>query len=191
MLILSISIQLARCMQLTAAFQSHQRFLAVVTVTGGWVIEPRAGASERAKDASSRSQGEGAGVEPRGDDGHPPQRARQPSGGAGAGGGELSSEGRPEAAVRTKRKTRAANLNRCSGHPSPPRCCHVMGACSCLLQEEEVSPQLFSFHEAVSQLVEMEEQVLEDHRAVFGVSCWSECVARCRRVLDFNDRQLR
>lgn len=39
------------------------------------------------------------------------------------------------------------------------------------LQEEEVSPQLFSFHEAVSQLVEMEEQVLEDHRAVFGVSC--------------------
>lgn len=32
-----------------------------------------------------------------------------------------------------------------------------------------MSPQLFSFHEAVSQLVEMEEQVLEDHRAVFGV----------------------
>lgn len=38
-----------------------------------------------------------------------------------------------------------------------------------LLQEEEVSPQLFTFHEAVSQLVEMEEQVLEDHRAVFQV----------------------
>lgn len=37
-----------------------------------------------------------------------------------------------------------------------------------------MSPQLFSFHEAVSQLVEMEEQVLEDHRAVFGVSCWSK-----------------
>lgn len=37
------------------------------------------------------------------------------------------------------------------------------------LQEEEVSPQLFTFHEAVSQLVEMEEQVLEDHRAVFQV----------------------
>ena len=36
-------------------------------------------------------------------------------------------------------------------------------------QEEEVSPQLFTFHEAVSQLVEMEEQVLEDHRAVFQV----------------------
>ena len=39
----------------------------------------------------------------------------------------------------------------------------------CGSQVEEVSPQLFSFHEAVSQLVEMEEQVLEDHRAVFGV----------------------
>ncbi|KAJ3606065.1 hypothetical protein NHX12_028108 [Muraenolepis orangiensis] len=40
---------------------------------------------------------------------------------------------------------------------------------------EEVSPQLFSFHEAVSQLVEMEEQVLEDHRAVFGESIrWLE-----------------
>lgn len=38
-----------------------------------------------------------------------------------------------------------------------------------------MSPQLFSFHEAVSQLVEMEEQVLEDHRAVFGVSCESKC----------------
>lgn len=37
-----------------------------------------------------------------------------------------------------------------------------------------MSPQLFSFHEAVSQLVEMEEQVLEDHRAVFGVRCWSK-----------------
>lgn len=36
-------------------------------------------------------------------------------------------------------------------------------------QEEEVSPQLFTFHEVVSQLVEMEEQVLEDHRAVFQV----------------------
>ncbi len=36
-------------------------------------------------------------------------------------------------------------------------------------QEEEVSPQLFTFHEMVSQLVEMEEQVLEDHRAVFQV----------------------
>uniref|UniRef100_A0A7N5ZR48 Kinesin-like protein n=1 Tax=Anabas testudineus TaxID=64144 RepID=A0A7N5ZR48_ANATE len=33
-----------------------------------------------------------------------------------------------------------------------------------------VSPQLFTFHEAVSQLVEMEEQVLEDHRVVFQVS---------------------
>lgn len=41
--------------------------------------------------------------------------------------------------------------------------------CLCSLQEEEVSPQLFTFHEAVSQLVEMEEQVLEDHRAVFQV----------------------
>lgn len=37
------------------------------------------------------------------------------------------------------------------------------------VQEEEVSPQLFTFHEVVSQLVEMEEQVLEDHRAVFQV----------------------
>lgn len=47
-----------------------------------------------------------------------------------------------------------------------------------------MSPQLFSFHEAVSQLVEMEEQVLEDHRAVFGVS---KCAAACRRVLVLND----
>lgn len=39
-----------------------------------------------------------------------------------------------------------------------------------LFQEEEVSPQLFTFHEVVSQLVEMEEQVLEDHRAVFQVT---------------------
>ncbi|XP_047660884.1 kinesin-like protein KIF2A isoform X3 [Tachysurus fulvidraco] len=39
----------------------------------------------------------------------------------------------------------------------------------CEQNEEEVSPQLFTFHEAVSQLVEMEEQVLEDHRAVFQV----------------------
>lgn len=38
-----------------------------------------------------------------------------------------------------------------------------------MFQEEEVSPQLFTFHEAVSHLVEMEEQVLEDHRAVFQV----------------------
>ncbi|KAK3521854.1 hypothetical protein QTP70_018591 [Hemibagrus guttatus] len=37
----------------------------------------------------------------------------------------------------------------------------------CEQNEEEVSPQLFTFHEAVSQLVEMEEQVLEDHRVVF------------------------
>ncbi|CAG05289.1 unnamed protein product [Tetraodon nigroviridis] len=45
----------------------------------------------------------------------------------------------------------------------------------CEQNEEEVSPQLFSFHEAVSQLVEMEEQVLEDHRAVFGESIlWLE-----------------
>ncbi|KAG7215349.1 hypothetical protein INR49_022586 [Caranx melampygus] len=44
-----------------------------------------------------------------------------------------------------------------------------------LFQEEEVSPQLFTFHEAVSQLVEMEEQVLEDHRAVFQESIrWLE-----------------
>ncbi|CAG07870.1 unnamed protein product [Tetraodon nigroviridis] len=42
-------------------------------------------------------------------------------------------------------------------------------------QEEEVSPQLFTFHEVVSQLVEMEEQVLEDHRAVFQESIrWLE-----------------
>lgn len=38
-----------------------------------------------------------------------------------------------------------------------------------LFQEEEVSPQLFTFHEVVSHLVDMEEQVLEDHRAVFQV----------------------
>uniref|UniRef100_A0A8C3AW58 Kinesin family member 2a n=1 Tax=Cyclopterus lumpus TaxID=8103 RepID=A0A8C3AW58_CYCLU len=45
----------------------------------------------------------------------------------------------------------------------------------CQQNEEEVSPQLFTFHEAVSQLVEMEEQVLEDHRAVFQESIrWLE-----------------
>uniref|UniRef100_A0A673LPY9 Kinesin-like protein n=1 Tax=Sinocyclocheilus rhinocerous TaxID=307959 RepID=A0A673LPY9_9TELE len=43
-----------------------------------------------------------------------------------------------------------------------------------LRYEEEVSPQLFTFHEAVSQLVEMEEQVLEDHRAVFQSIRWLE-----------------
>ncbi|XP_036435311.1 kinesin-like protein KIF2A isoform X2 [Colossoma macropomum] len=45
----------------------------------------------------------------------------------------------------------------------------------CEQNEEEVSPQLFTFHEAVSQLVEMEEQVLEYHRAVFEESIrWLE-----------------
>uniref|UniRef100_A0A673JYE7 Kinesin-like protein n=1 Tax=Sinocyclocheilus rhinocerous TaxID=307959 RepID=A0A673JYE7_9TELE len=45
----------------------------------------------------------------------------------------------------------------------------------CEQNEEEVSPQLFNFHEVVSQLVEMEEQVLEDHRAVFQESIrWLE-----------------
>uniref|UniRef100_A0A8C1DNS3 Kinesin-like protein n=1 Tax=Cyprinus carpio carpio TaxID=630221 RepID=A0A8C1DNS3_CYPCA len=45
----------------------------------------------------------------------------------------------------------------------------------CEQNEEEVSPQLFTFHEAVSHLVEMEEQVLEDHRAVFQESIrWLE-----------------
>ncbi|XP_053195486.1 kinesin-like protein KIF2A [Scomber japonicus] len=46
----------------------------------------------------------------------------------------------------------------------------------CEQNEEEVSPQLFTFHEAVSQLVEMEEQVLEDHRAVFqeSIRCLEE-----------------
>nr|XP_055177599.1 kinesin-like protein KIF2A [Nyctereutes procyonoides] len=42
-------------------------------------------------------------------------------------------------------------------------------------QNEEVSPQLFTFHEVVSQMVEMEEQVVEDHRAVFQESIrWLE-----------------
>ncbi|XP_068033446.1 kinesin-like protein KIF2A isoform X2 [Anomalospiza imberbis] len=45
----------------------------------------------------------------------------------------------------------------------------------CEQNEEEVSPQLFSFHEAVSQMVEMEEQVVEDHRTVFQESIrWLE-----------------
>ncbi|NXK00976.1 KIF2A protein, partial [Corythaixoides concolor] len=45
----------------------------------------------------------------------------------------------------------------------------------CERNEEEVSPQLFTFHEAVSQMVEMEEQVVEDHRAVFQESIrWLE-----------------
>ncbi len=42
----------------------------------------------------------------------------------------------------------------------------------CERNEEEVSPQLFTFHEAVSQLVEMEAQVLKDHWAVFLESIW-------------------
>uniref|UniRef100_A0A6I8S120 Kinesin-like protein n=1 Tax=Xenopus tropicalis TaxID=8364 RepID=A0A6I8S120_XENTR len=44
----------------------------------------------------------------------------------------------------------------------------------CEQNEEEVSPQLFTFHEAVSQMVEMEEQVVEDHRAVFQSIRWLE-----------------
>ncbi|KAM9474809.1 kinesin-like protein KIF2A isoform 3-T4 [Clarias gariepinus] len=40
----------------------------------------------------------------------------------------------------------------------------------CEQNEEEVSPQLFTFHEMVSQLVEMEDQVLEEHRAVYQES---------------------
>ncbi|KAJ3604612.1 hypothetical protein NHX12_029352 [Muraenolepis orangiensis] len=45
----------------------------------------------------------------------------------------------------------------------------------CEQNVEEVSPQLLTFHEAVSQMVEMEEQVLEDHRAVFQESIrWLE-----------------
>ncbi|XP_061872677.1 kinesin-like protein KIF2A isoform X1 [Colius striatus] len=45
----------------------------------------------------------------------------------------------------------------------------------CEQNEEEVSPQLFTFHEAVSQMVEMEEQVVEEHRAVFQESIrWLE-----------------
>lgn len=47
--------------------------------------------------------------------------------------------------------------------------CVCYSDCCLSFQEEEVSPQLFNFHEAVSQMVEMEEQVLEDHRAVFQV----------------------
>uniref|UniRef100_A0A672NHS0 Kinesin-like protein n=1 Tax=Sinocyclocheilus grahami TaxID=75366 RepID=A0A672NHS0_SINGR len=42
-------------------------------------------------------------------------------------------------------------------------------ALHCFQIFDELSPQLFNFHEVVSQLVEMEEQVLEDHRAVFQV----------------------
>uniref|UniRef100_A0A3Q3A4C2 Kinesin-like protein n=1 Tax=Kryptolebias marmoratus TaxID=37003 RepID=A0A3Q3A4C2_KRYMA len=45
----------------------------------------------------------------------------------------------------------------------------------CEQNEEELSPQLFTFHEVISQLVEMEEQVLEDHRVVFQESIrWLE-----------------
>ncbi|CAN9506517.1 unnamed protein product [Ophioblennius macclurei] len=40
----------------------------------------------------------------------------------------------------------------------------------CEQNEEEVSPQLFSFHEVVSQVVEMEEKVMEDHRVTFQES---------------------
>ncbi|XP_028852734.1 kinesin-like protein KIF2A isoform X2 [Denticeps clupeoides] len=45
----------------------------------------------------------------------------------------------------------------------------------CQQNEEEVSPQLFTFHEVVSQVVDMEDQVLEHHRAVFEESIrWLE-----------------
>ncbi|XP_071437849.1 kinesin-like protein KIF2A isoform X2 [Pithys albifrons albifrons] len=45
----------------------------------------------------------------------------------------------------------------------------------CEQNEEEVSPQLFNFHEAVSQMVEMEEQVVEHHRTIFQESIrWLE-----------------
>ncbi|XP_059910195.1 kinesin-like protein KIF2A isoform X1 [Gadus macrocephalus] len=45
----------------------------------------------------------------------------------------------------------------------------------CEQNGEEMSPQLYTFHEAVSQMGEMEEQVLEDHRAVFQESIrWLE-----------------
>lgn len=50
-------------------------------------------------------------------------------------------------------------------------------------QEEEVSPQLFTFHEVVSQLVEMEEQVLEDHRAVFQVRTLKKPSSACLSVV--------
>ncbi|XP_061423735.1 LOW QUALITY PROTEIN: kinesin-like protein KIF2A [Lethenteron reissneri] len=45
----------------------------------------------------------------------------------------------------------------------------------CEQNEEEVSPQLFTFHEAVSHLVEMEEELVEDHKAAFEESIqWLE-----------------
>ncbi|XP_032821866.1 kinesin-like protein KIF2A isoform X4 [Petromyzon marinus] len=45
----------------------------------------------------------------------------------------------------------------------------------CEQNEEEVSPQLFTFHEAVSHLVEMEEELVEDHKAAFQESIqWLE-----------------
>lgn len=54
-----------------------------------------------------------------------------------------------------------------------------------------MSPQLFSFHEAVSQLVEMEEQVLEDHRAVFGVRPGGKCAnAGVKQVTELQEKQL-
>ncbi|XP_076020179.1 kinesin-like protein KIF2A [Genypterus blacodes] len=45
----------------------------------------------------------------------------------------------------------------------------------CEQNEGEVPPQLYNFHEVVSELVEMEEQVLENHKAVFQESIrWLE-----------------
>lgn len=57
---------------------------------------------------------------------------------------------------------------------------NFIGVCFLFVwKEEEVSPQLFTFHEAVSQMVEMEEQVVEDHRAVFQVNMWkSSCLKK-------------
>ncbi|KAG7517585.1 kinesin KIF2A isoform X4 [Solea senegalensis] len=59
----------------------------------------------------------------------------------------------------------------------------------CEQNEEETSPQLFTFHEAVSHLEEME-QVLEDHRAVFQESIqWMEDekeLLKLTEEVDFN-----
>lgn len=80
------------------------------------------------------------------------------------GGGQLSSKRRSQAPLRAKRKNTSSHAS-LKERKDKLKFLMVDGC----VQEEEVSPQLFTFHEVVSQLVEMEEQVLEDHRAVFQV----------------------
>lgn len=100
------------------------------------------------------------------------------------GSGQFPSERWPQTALWTKCKTCSpqANVKTLSEK------LHLLKLLFLYWQEEEVSPQLFTFHEAVSQLVEMEEQVLEDHRAVFQVFITiTSCVILSNILRSIND----